>query len=173
MDLLRSSRFSLENDSVGPHLGGARWLLYLTNDRFGGLCAQTLTCTGRSLQSEITEQRRAEVAFTEAAHDRDDPFAFHLGPCGDLSRGPHVRSAADPSHDAFFFGKFSSPLERVFVVDLDHVVDERRIKILRNEAGTNALNPMLPRVTATDHGRMLRFDGDRFEIGIHAFSRNG
>ncbi len=25
---LRSSVISLENDSVGPHLGGARWLLY-------------------------------------------------------------------------------------------------------------------------------------------------
>jgi hypothetical protein len=28
MDLLRYSLFSLEIDSVGPHLGGARWLLY-------------------------------------------------------------------------------------------------------------------------------------------------
>ena len=28
MDLLRSSQFSVENDSVGPHLGGARWPRY-------------------------------------------------------------------------------------------------------------------------------------------------
>jgi hypothetical protein len=45
----------------------------------------------------------------------------------------------------------ASPFERLFVVDRDHVIDQRCVEVLGNKARTDPLNAMLARLAATDH----------------------
>ena len=59
------------------------------------------------LSRQAFEQRSRKVALAEAAHDRDNRLALHLRPGRHLSRSPHVGSATDASHDAFFGRQFA------------------------------------------------------------------
>ena len=57
-----------------------------------------------------------------------------------------------PADDALFLRQPSRPLERFFVGDLDRFVDERRVEVLGNEAGADALDLVWARLAAGDHG---------------------
>src|SRR5687767_6093317 len=52
----------------------------------------------------LLKQRRAQVAFAEAAHDCDDRLALVLGARGDLGGGGDVTAAADPAKDPLLLG---------------------------------------------------------------------
>ena len=122
-----------------------------------------------SLTCYVAEEWCGEVALAKAAHDGDDAFALEFGACGDLRGGPHVGSTADTGHDAFFFGQSSAPFKGHFVIDLNHIIDDRRIQVAWHEASTDTLNAMLARLSAADHWRMLGLDSDGFEVRIELF----
>ena len=56
-----------------------------------------------------------------------DPFAAEFRSCRDLSSCPHVCAAADAGHDALVLGQIPGHLKRVFVIDFDDIVDQRRV----------------------------------------------
>src|SRR3954469_22237341 len=66
-------------------------------------------------ESLVLKQRRAEVAFADAAHHRHDHLALVLRAGRDLGGGGDVSAAADAGEDAFLLVQPPRPRER-FVV---------------------------------------------------------
>ena len=95
-----------------------------------------------------------------------DPLALVFRPGGDLGGGAHVGAAGDAGDDALFLGQAARPLKGFFVGDLDHLVDERRVEVLGDEAGADALNLVRPGLAAGDDRRVGRLDGDRLEVRV-------
>src|SRR6187549_403514 len=52
--------------------------------------------------SFLFKQRRAQIAFAETGHDRDDRLALVLRPRRHLRGRRHVAAATDAGEDAFF-----------------------------------------------------------------------
>ncbi len=59
-----------------------------------------------------------------------------------------------------------SPFKGNFIVDLDDIVDQRSIEIAGHKASSDTLNAMFARLTTTDDWRMLRLDGNSFEVWV-------
>ena len=120
------------------------------------------------LGSQVAEQRRRQVSLSEATHNRDDAFAFKFWASSNLRGRVHVGTATDAGHDPLVLRKFLAPLESIFVVHLDNVIDKRCIEIARNKPGANSLNAMLAGLPTTDNWTVLGLYGDRFEVWVHA-----
>jgi len=82
---------------------------------------------------------------------------------------PHVRSAADATDNAFFFCESSTPLKSIFVIDLNHIVNHRSVKILGNKPRADSLNAMFARVSTADHRGVFWFDCKSFEVRVLFF----
>jgi len=90
-------------------------------------------------------KRGREIALAEVGQDDDDSLAFILRPASNLQGGPSSGSATGAAEQAFASGKLSSDINRVFILDLDHFVDDFDVEDVRYETRADALNGMAPR----------------------------
>src|SRR3954468_1551219 len=93
----------------------------------------------------LLEERRAQVTLAEAAHDGDDHLSLILRAGRDLCGGGDVTAGADAAEDALFLCQPTSPFERLFVGDLDDLVDDLHVEVFRHEAGPDSLDPVAAR----------------------------
>src|SRR5215212_3783680 len=93
-----------------------------------------------SLLLQPFEQGARNVPLRERARDRDDALAFHLRPGGDFEGDRDVRAGGDAARDALKLGELARGIEGGLVADRDHLVDDRAVQDVGNEAGADALN---------------------------------
>src|SRR5206468_3180117 len=104
----------------------------------------------------------------ERTRDRHDPLALELRACSDPGRRGDVAARGDPGEDALLAGEAAGPFEGLVVADLLDSGQERRVQVLGDEAGTDALDLVQAGLAAGDDRRCLGLDGDRLEGGVEA-----
>src|SRR5437588_12882164 len=77
----------------------------------------------------LIKQRRTQIPFAKAAHDRDDQLPLILRPGGDFGGGGEVAAAADPAEDSFLLRQAPRPLERFVVGNLNDLVHDVRVQV--------------------------------------------
>src|SRR5947208_9654897 len=111
----------------------------------------------KSLRSE---ERRRHVSLAGVRQDGDDPVAGGLRAPGDLERRPGRRPAGDARQDPLRASQRARRLDRVLVVDGDHLVEELAVEDRGDEARADPLDLVRTGRPTGEHRGAERLDGD-------------
>ena len=141
-----------------------------------GGAARKNACATRQLEvytrsRNAVEKRAAQVSLACVGEDGDDGFAFKLGLLGQPACDGGGSPARNSGKKAFFASQAPSVFDRLFVSDLLHPINDRKVESIRDEAGADALYQVVmtrpqafPCQFLGDHRAKCRLDAYRQDL---------
>ena len=117
----------------------------------------------RGLVPQILEQRRGEVALTEAGDDDDDALAGILRSAADPDGGRDGGSGRDAAEHSLLGGHLPCHGHGVLSGHLDDLIEEAGVGVAGDETGTDALDLVRAGLATGKDGGLLGLDGHDLE----------
>eukprot|EP00754_Rhynchopus_humris_P046874 Rhum_TRINITY_DN639_c0_g1::Rhum_TRINITY_DN639_c0_g1_i1::g.2043::m.2043 len=121
----------------------------------------------------VVEERRRKVPLTEGRHKRHNLLPRKLRPGTDPQGSGDVGSGTDPGKNALLLGHPPGHVECLVVLNLLDAVQQRHVKRVGDEAGTDALDLVRARRPAGDDRRVRGLHSEGLEVRVDAADEAG